>query len=151
MYNYHYNRKLEASDQAKTDDIKRKKLLDKSWEEDKKIINFNVVDNNVHFTYEKEDLFSVLPGRRSFKAFNINVDRIYEQTMNANNFNSLVKPKFNEQQQQQFVDLYLKDNLKAGKMKNNDNNSSISNDNSKSRKDNNNNHNNNNNKNKGKK
>ncbi len=103
-----------------------------------------MVDKEVNFTYEKEDLFSVLPGRRSFKAFNINVDRIYEQTMNANNFNSLVKPKVNEQQQQQLVDLYLKDNLNVSKNKKNDNNSSISNGHSKSRNDNNNNNNNNN-------
>ena len=149
MYYYYYNRKLEASDQAKTDDIKRKKLLDKSWEEDKKNINSNMVDKDVNFTYEKEDLFSVLPGRRSFKAFNVNVDRIYEQSMNANNFNSLVKPKVNEQQQQQLVDLYLKDNLKVSKIKKNNNNSSISNGNNKSR--NNSNNNNNNNKFKGKK
>ena len=107
--------------------MKRKKLLDKTWEEDK--INSIIVDdnnNNIQFTYEKEDLFSVLPGRRSFKAFNIIVDRVYEQTMNANNFNSLVKPKINEQE---VVDMYLKDNLIGGKMKKKDKNNNNNNNN----------------------
>ena len=68
-----------------------------------------------------------MPGRRSFKAFNITVDRVYEQTMNANNFNSLVKPKINEQE---VVDMYLKDNLIGGfKMKKKDKNNNNNNNN----------------------
>ena len=65
-----------------------------------------------------------MPGRRSFKAFNVIVDRVYEQTMNANNFNSLVKPKINEQE---VVDMYLKDNLIAGKIKKKDKNNNNNN------------------------
>jgi len=91
-------RKQEAELQRQEDLEKRKKLLAMTeWKTDEENslrqldISGSNLKHKLQCTYETEDLFCSLPGRRSFKGFNIIVERQYDSIMSEQRAEKLTK------------------------------------------------------------
>jgi hypothetical protein len=77
-------RKSDADAEAHEQAEKRRKLLDSQWtSEGTQVTSSN---NGLVCTRDDSDLFSALPGRRSFGGFNRPVEKYYEQIMDEKRF-----------------------------------------------------------------
>ena len=76
-------RKEEGAVQSKEEATKRRKLLDAVHGSGSAAVDMQVdgpqTPDGAAFTYEMTDLYSTLPGRRSFNGFNKNVERNYAE------------------------------------------------------------------------
>lgn len=94
VMNMKFMKRKVDDESVKSEEInKRKKLLEAQWSSEMDINSIKEENENtsIKCTLENGDIYSALPGRRSFGGFNKSMERYYQQIMDENRMEKLVK------------------------------------------------------------